>query len=166
MIWVYYGEQIGMTIKLVRYYEDYEVGEEFTTPGRTITESHLVAHAGNAGDIHELQMNVEYAKGTIFGQRAVHTPLVYSIMEGLITSHPELRSSETNICYYGVDKIRVPRPVFVGDTIRVRRTTLEKRPKSDIGGIVKFRDDVYNQRNEMVMTVETLEYVRKKAYRK
>ena len=152
-----------MGIKLVRYYGDYQVGEEFTTPGRTITESHLVVHAGNAGDIHELQMNVEYAKGTIFGQRAVHTPLVYSIMEGLITSHPELRSADTNICYYGADKMRVPKPVFVGDTINVRRTVMEKRPKSDIGGIVKFRDEVYNQRQEIVLVVETLEYVRKKS---
>lgn len=145
---------------MTKYFEDYQIGETFTSPGKTITEAHVIIHAGNSGDMHELQMNSEYAKNTIFGQRLVHAPLTYSIMEGLINTNPQLRAPEASICYYGLDRMRMPKPVFIGDTIRVERTVIEKKQKSNIGGIVKFKDIVINQRGEVVMTCESLEYVK------
>ena len=56
--------------------------------------------------------------------------------------------------------MRIPRPVFIGDTISVVRRVIDKREKSDIGGLVKFEDVVTNQRQEVVMVCETLIYVR------
>jgi len=147
-------------MKTAKYFEDYEIGESFESPGRTITETHLILHAGNTGDMHELQMNEEYASRTTFGKRLVHAPLTYSIMEGLINSNPLLRSA--NICYYGLDRMRMPNPVFIGDTIKVKRAVVEKRVKDQRGGIVKFVDEVINQRNEIVMICESLEYIRLK----
>ncbi len=143
-----------------KYFEDYQIGDAFPSPGRTITEAHVIIHAGNTGDMFDLQMNAEYARTTPFGQRVVHGPLVYSIMEGLINLIPGLRSTKTNICYYGLDKMRIPRPVFIGDTISVVRRVIDKREKSDIGGLVKFEDVITNQRQEVVMVCETLIYVR------
>jgi acyl dehydratase len=149
-----------MAVNLTRYWEDYEIGETFATIGRTLTEAHVVTHAGNTGDLHELQMNAEYARRTPFGQRLVHAPLVYAVMEGLINSHPELRSPETNICYYGLDRLRLPAPVFIGDTVSVTRTVMARWPKSAGGGIVKFRDEVRNQHGTLVLVCETLEYLK------
>lgn len=147
-------------MEFAKYFEDYKIGEKFKSPSRTITEAHVVIHGGNSGDMHELQMDAEYAKKTIFGQRLVHAPLTYSIMEGLINTNPELRAPDANICYYGLDKMRLPKPVFIGDTITVERTVIEKRRKSDIGGIIKFEDIVMNQSGETVMICESLEYVK------
>ncbi|MFB6311380.1 MAG: MaoC/PaaZ C-terminal domain-containing protein [Salinirussus sp.] len=140
------------------YYDDLTIGDTFETGGRTITETHLVTHAGNAGDMHELQMNADYAADTQFGERPVHAPLTFSMMEGLLTS--DFRSAESNICYYGLDSLRVPAPTFVGDTISVDREVIDKREK-DPGGIVTFRDEVTTTEGKTVLVCETLEYLRR-----
>lgn len=139
------------------YYDDLAIGDTFETRGRTITETHLVTHAGNTGDMNELQMNVEFAAETEFGQRPVHAPLTYSIMEGLLTS--DFRSEESNICYYGLDSMRIPHPTFVGDTVSVAREVIDKREKPP-GGIVTFHDTVKRTDGATVMVCETLEYLR------
>jgi 3-hydroxybutyryl-CoA dehydratase len=107
-------------------------------------------------------MSSEYARSTMFGQRVVHAPFVSSLMEGLINAHPELRSAVTNLCYYGLDRMRVTRPVFIGDTIRVRRTVAGRREKSEVGGIVEFEDCVYQQQGQLAMVCRTLEYIRRR----
>ncbi|MFC7155545.1 MaoC/PaaZ C-terminal domain-containing protein [Halomarina halobia] len=139
------------------YYDDLSVGDTFETRGRTVTETHLVTHAGTTGDMNELQMNVEFASETEFGQRPVHAPLTYSMMEGLITS--DFRHEDSNVCYYGLDSMRIPAPTFVGDTIRVYREVVDKREK-DPGGIVTFRDEVRTRDGRTVLVCETLEYIR------
>lgn len=141
----------------VHYYDDLSIGDTFETRGRTITESHLVTHGGNTGDMNELQMSSAFAKDTEFGQRVVHAPLTYSMMEGLITS--DFRSEKSNICYYGLDSMRIPNPTFIGDTITVEREVLDKRPK-DPGGIVTFQDEVLTEDRRSVLVCETLEYIR------
>lgn len=139
------------------YYDDLEVGDTFETRGRTITESHLVTHAGNTGDMNELQMNSTFATDTEFGERVVHAPLTYSMMEGLITS--DFRSEESNVCYYGLDSMRIPEPTYIGDTISVDREVLDKREK-DPGGIVTFEDVVSTTDDRTVLVCETLEFMR------
>ncbi|QCJ47103.1 MaoC/PaaZ C-terminal domain-containing protein [Haloprofundus sp. MHR1] len=141
----------------VRYYDDLSVGDTFETRGRTITETHLVTHAGNTGDMNELQMNAAYAADTEFGERPVHAPLTYSVMEGLITS--DFRNEASNVCYYGLNSMRIPAPTFVGDTVSVNREIVDKRDKSP-GGIVAFRDEVTTDDGRTVLVCETLEYIR------
>lgn len=147
---------------MAKYFEDYEIGETFCSQGRTLTEADVIQHARSTEDMHALQMDEAYARDTIFGQRIVHAPLTYSIMEGLINQDSRLRAPEASICYYGLDRMRMPNPVFIGDTVRVERTVVDKREKSEMGGIVKFEDRVINQRGELVMVCESLEYVKHK----
>lgn len=139
------------------YYDDLSVGDTFETRGRTITETHLVQHAGTTGDMNELQMNAEFAAGTEFGERVVHAPLTYAMMEGLITS--DFRHEASNVCYYGLDSMRIPEPTYVGDTISVHREVIDRREKSP-GGIVTFRDEVTTTDGRTVLVCETLEYMR------
>lgn len=142
---------------MAHYYDDLEIGDTFETRGRTITETHLVTHAGNTGDMNELQTNVEFAADSDFGERPVHAPLTYSMMEGLLTS--DFRSEASNICYYGLDSMRIPNPTFIGDTISVTREVIGKREKPP-GGIVTFRDEVTRTDGSTVLVCETLEYLR------
>lgn len=139
------------------YYDDLSVGDTFETRGRTITETHLVQHAGTTGDMNELQMNAEFAADTEFGERVVHAPLTYAMMEGLITS--DFRHEDSNVCYYGLDSMRIPGPTYVGDTISVDREVIDKREKAP-GGIVTFRDEVTTADGRTVLVCETLEYMR------
>ena len=139
------------------YYDDLSVGDTFETRGRTITETHLVQHAGTTGDMNELQMNAEFAADTEFGERVVHAPLTYAMMEGLITS--DFRHEDSNVCYYGLDSMRIPEPTHVGDTITVHREVIGKREKAP-GGIVTFRDEVTTADGRTVLVCETLEYIR------
>ena len=139
------------------YYDDLAVGDTFETRGRTITETHLVQHAGTTGDMNELQMNAEFAADTEFGERVVHAPLTYAMMEGLITS--DFRHEDSNVCYYGLDSMRIPEPTYVGDTISVEREVIDKRER-DPGGIVTFRDEVTTGDDRTVLVCETLEYMR------
>lgn len=139
------------------YYNELAVGNTFETRGRTITESHLVTHAGNTGDMNELQMNTEFAAETEFEGRPVHAPLTYSMMEGLITS--DFRDEASNICYYGLDSMRIPEATYIGDTITVHRTVTDKQDKEP-GGIVTFEDEVRRHNGDVVLVCETLEYIR------
>jgi len=139
------------------YYDDVSAGDTFGTRGRTITETHLVQHAGTTGDMNELQMNAEFAADTEFGERVVHAPLTYAMMEGLITS--DFRHEDSNVCYYGLDSMRIPEPTYVGDTISVERKVVDKRQREP-GGIITFRDEVTTADGRTVLVCETLEYMR------
>jgi acyl dehydratase len=139
------------------YYDELSVGDTFRTRGRTVTETHLVTHAGNTGDMNELQMNADFASDTEFDGRPVHAPLTYSMMEGLITS--DFRSEASNVCYYGLDSMRIPEATYIGDTISVRREVIDKRDREP-GGIVTFRDEVVTTDGTVVLVCETLEYIR------
>ena len=112
------------------YYDDLAVGDTFETRGRTVTETHLVQHAGTTGDMNELQMNAEFAADTEFGERVVHAPLTYAMMEGLITS--DFRHEDSNVCYYGLDSMRIPEPTYVGDTISGEVTVADARAMAAI----------------------------------
>ena len=66
------------------YWEEWEVGAEFESPARTVTEADIVAFAGLSGDYNPLHINEEYCKQTVFGGRIAHGPLVYAIAAGLL----------------------------------------------------------------------------------
>ena len=61
------------------YWEEWQIGQEFISPARTITEADIVMFAGLSGDYNPLHTNEEYCKQTQFGGRIAHGPLVYAI---------------------------------------------------------------------------------------
>jgi acyl dehydratase len=65
----------------------------------------------------------------------------------------------------GYDEVVMPKPVFVGDTLRVETTVLDKRPsKSRPGqGLVVFEHRTYNQRDELVCKCKRTALLRREA---
>ena len=55
-----------------QYFEDIQVGDEYLSPGRTITEADIVAFAGLSGDYNVLHTDAEFMKSSIFGERIAH----------------------------------------------------------------------------------------------
>jgi acyl dehydratase len=135
-----------------RYFEDYEIGEMRESGGRTITETDIVLHAGQTGDFYPHHMDVERCATQEFKQRIAHGTLIFSVAVGMTAGaiNPEAFS-------YGYDRLRFIKPVFIGDTIRVRVTIKEKREHKKPGfGVVSELLEVANQRGETVMACEHL----------
>lgn len=142
------------------YYEDFSDGREFESRGRTITEADIVAFAGLSGDFVELHTNEEYARQSMFGRRIAHGALIFSISTGLVTQLNLV--NETVLAFYGVDRLRFTRPVFIGDTVRVRKRVLERQDKGEGKGVVAFETTVLNQRNEPVIVYQDRLLLRKR----
>jgi len=131
------------------YWEEWEVGAEFESPARTVTEADIVAFAGLSGDFNPLHVNEEYCKQTQFGGRIAHGPLVYAIAAGLLFQLHLY--DETLIAFLGFESLKFTRPVKPGDTIRARIKVLEKRETSNPErGVMKRQLHVLNQRGEVV----------------
>lgn len=141
-----------------QFLEDYAVGATRETLGRTITETDIVLHAGQTGDFYPHHMDAEWCKTQDFKQRIAHGTLIFSVAVGMTAGviNPEAFS-------YGYDRLRFIKPVFIGDTIRVRVTIKEKREHKKPGhGVVSELVEVFNQKNETVLACEHLLLVRKK----
>ena len=136
-----------------KYWEDFHVGDRVTSMGLTVTEAHLVAWAGLTMDFYPLHMDQEYAAQTPFGERIAHGPLTFALGVGLMgmTGY----AKDAVIAWLGVDDMRLPAPVKIGDTIRLKAEIVELREtkKSD-QGYCRMRYDIVNQRDELVMTYD------------
>lgn len=142
-----------------QYYQDYTVGEQRQTHGRTITETDFVVHAGHSGDFFPHHLDAEFAKSTPFGQRIAHGTMTFTIGIGLTASviNPVAFT-------YGYERLRFPKPVFIGDTIFTRVTISNKEddPKRAHLGRVTEKVEVINQRGETVLACEHVLLVQKR----
>ncbi|MEM0088273.1 MAG: MaoC/PaaZ C-terminal domain-containing protein [Archaeoglobaceae archaeon] len=130
------------------YFEEFEIGKEFETAGRTITEADIVNFAGITGDWNQLHTDSEFAKNTIFGQRIAHGTLVFSIMTGLLVRLGFIE--KTILAFYGIDKLRFTNPVFIGDTIKAIAKVVEKEDKGAYG-LVTIESRVVKQSGDVVL---------------
>ncbi|HEX7003656.1 MAG TPA: MaoC family dehydratase [Trueperaceae bacterium] len=126
-----------------RFYEDFEVGDVYEHPlGRTISEADntwMTLLTVNSNPIH---FDHEYASHTEFGRPLVNSLLTLAVVTGLSVS--DISQNAVNL---GWDEVRLPQPVFHGDTIYARSEVLSKRlSKSRPSmGIVSFRTTGLNQ---------------------
>ena len=131
------------------YFEDFIVDSVSTSRTRTITETDIVNFAGLSGDFVELHMSESYAATGPFGQRIAHGALVFSISTGLTIQLGQI--TDTVIAFYGIDKLRFTRPVFIGDTIHVTKKVVSKEQKGPDRGVVTFETTVLNQHGDTVI---------------
>ena len=52
-----------------RYFDEIQAGEEYVSPGRTVTEADIVIFAGLSGDYNVLHTDAEFMKSSVFGER-------------------------------------------------------------------------------------------------
>jgi monoamine oxidase len=133
------------------YFEDYVVGAQRLTSARTITETDVVIHAGHSGDYFPHHVDAEFARSTPFGQRIAHGTMTFAIGVGLTATQINPAAFT-----YGYDRLRFPKPVFIGDTIHTRVTIKEKKDEPNRPGYGRVVEacEVLNQRDEVVMYCE------------
>jgi acyl dehydratase len=136
----------------VVYFEDIELGEQYTSPGRTVTEADIVIFAGLSGDYNVLHTDAEHMKASLFGERIAHGLLGLSIQQGLLDRVVPGQA----VGPLAAVKWKFKGPIKIGDTIRLRATVSAKREtdKPD-RGIVTVERTVLNQRDEVVQEGET-----------
>ena len=136
---------------VTQYFEDYVVGAQRVTSGRTITEADVVIHAGHTGDYFPHHVDAEFARHTQFGQRIAHGTMTFAIGIGLTATQINPVAFT-----YGYDKVRFPKPVFIGDTLHTRVTIKHKEvdPKRKGLGKVIEACEVLNQRDEVALYCE------------
>ena len=136
-----------------KFWEDFSVGDKVTSMAITVTEAHLVTWAGLTMDYYPLHMDKEYAAGTPFKERIAHGPLTFALAVGLMGTTGYAKDSV--IAWLGVTDMRIPAPVKIGDTIRLRAEITELREtKNPNQGLTVMRYEVVNQRDETVMTFD------------
>ncbi len=138
------------------YYEDYEIGEKRTTPGRTITEADIVNFAGLTGDWHPIHTDTTFAAESAFGERIAHGMLVLSIgMSLAFRLGPYEALPQSFIAFYGMESVRFTAPVVIGDTIHLETEIAQLEEKDASRGVVTTNNHVVNQNNETVCVFST-----------
>jgi acyl dehydratase len=141
-------------------FEDFAVGRQVVTPGRTVTEADVVAFAGLTGDYHPLHTDAQFAAGTQFGERIAHGLLGLGLAAGLLARVGVV--SPNILALLGVDDWRFLEPVRLGETVRARATVRAARPSRSRPdrGIVTIEieltrgDEVVAQRGRMTLLVQ------------
>ncbi len=127
-----------------RYYEEFEIGDVYEhRPGRTLTESDNTWFTLLTMNTHPLHFDKQYAKHSEFGQPLVVSTLTLAIVAGMSVSDV----SQKAIANLGWTDIKMPAPVFVGDTITAESEVLDKRESKSrpTQGIVTVATRAYKQ---------------------
>lgn len=134
-----------------KYFDDFQLGELLETHGRTVTEADVVNFAGLTGDINPIHMDEVYARSTPLGRRLPHGQLIFVLALGLAERVIAPLFHDSIIAFYGVDRLRFVKPVFIGDTIRLHRQVHGLEEKDASRGVLTFDDRVVNQDGELCL---------------
>ena len=145
-------------MEIPQYFEDYTVGTQRQTFGRTITEADIVIHAGHSGDFFPHHMDAEFCATQPFGARIAHGTMTFAIGIGLTATviNPHAMT-------YGYERLRFPKPVYAGDTIRTTVTISAKNddPKRPEFGKIIEATETKNQKGDTVMYCEHILLVKR-----
>ena len=146
-----------------RTFDELEIGDTLVTGTRTITLEDIEAFARLSGDTFYAHMDDEAARAHgVFTGRVAHGYFIVSAAAGLFVD-PALGPVLAN---YGLERLRFTKPVYPGDTIRVRLTVKQKTAKDTPvdgvpQGVVEWDVDVRNQHDESVALYSILTLVRR-----
>jgi acyl dehydratase len=132
------------------YYEEFEPGMVIEhTSRRTVTEADNILFCAMTLNLAPLHLDAEYSKNSIYGQRLVNSLFTLGLVTGISMQETTQGTTLGNL---GFEEVKFPKPVFHGDTIRVRTEILGKRESKSRtdSGIVFFRHLGINQRDEIV----------------
>lgn len=135
-----------------RTFEAWTVGDKIVHDlRRTVTETDNLLVTTLTHNPQPLHLDAEYAGATEFGRIVVNGIFTFGLMVGISVSETTLGTLIANL---GYDKVAMPKPVFVGDTLRGETEVVELRDSKSRpdAGIVIFSHRMLNQRDEVVCT--------------
>ena len=133
-----------------RYYDEWTIGDRIAHEiRRTVTETDNLLFSTMTHNPQPLHLDVEAARASEFGQILVNGTFTFALMVGLSVGDTTLGTLVANL---GYDRLVMPRPVFIGDTMRAESevTDLKESRSRPEAGIVTFTHRLHNQRDEIV----------------
>ncbi|THV12354.1 MaoC family dehydratase [Rhizobium rhizophilum] len=133
-----------------RYFDDWNLGDRISHEiHRTVTETDNLMFTLMTHNPQPLHLDVEAAKASEFSQILVNGTFTFSLMVGLSVGDTTLGTLIANL---GYDKLVMPKPVFIGDTMRAETEIVDLRESRSrpTAGIVTFQHELFNQRSELV----------------
>ena len=132
------------------WFDDLEVGQVFDHAiRRTVTETDNLLFTTMTHNPAQLHLDAEYMKDSDYGQVLVNSCFTLGLMVGISVGDTTLGTAVANL---GWDEVRFPKPLFVGDTVRIETEVLELRESKSrpSAGIVTFQHRAYNQHGDLV----------------
>ena len=136
-----------------RFFDEWQVGDAIAHPiTRTVTETDNLLLSTLTHNPQPLHLNAEAAGASEFGRILVNSCFTFSLVVGVSVGETTLGTLIANL---GFDEVRFPKPVFIGDTLRIEsEVTATRASKSRPGaGIVTWEHRAINQRDEAVCTM-------------
>lgn len=137
---------------MARFFDEWQLGDRIEHAlRRTVTETDNLLFTALTHNTQPLHLDAEAARASEFGQILVNGTYTFSLMIGITVADTTAGSLVANL---GYDKLTMPKPVFLGDTLRASSEVVELRPsRSRPGqGIVTWRHEMHNQRDDLVCT--------------
>lgn len=145
-----------------KYFDEWVIGDTLAHDiRRTVTETDNLLFTVMTHNPQPLHLDVEAAKASEFGQILVNGTFTFSLMVGLSVGDTTLGTLVANL---GYDKLVMPKPVFIGDTLRAESEVvgLKESKSRPNAGIVTFLHRAINQRDEIVCQCERSALIKKK----
>lgn len=133
-----------------RYFDQWQVGDRIRHEiHRTVTEADNLIFSTLTHNPQPLHLDAEFAAKSEFGRILVNGTFTFSLMVGLTVYDTTLGTLIANL---GYDKVRMPSPVFIGDTMRAETEVAELRESKSRpnAGIATFQHILMNQRTQIV----------------
>jgi acyl dehydratase len=146
-----------------RYFDEWAIGDRLEhQPHRTVTETDNLLISTLTHNPQPLHLDAEYAGATEFGRILVNGTFTFALMVGLSVGDTTLGTLVANL---GYDKVRMPKPVFVGDTLRAETEVIglkDSKSRPEVG-ITTFEHRLFNQRDELVCICERTAMLQRKS---
>lgn len=146
-----------------RWFEEWSVGDTLVHAiRRTVTETDNLLISTLTHNPQPLHIDAEYAAGTEFGKIVVNGTFTFALMVGLTVEDTTLGTLVANL---GYDKLRMPKPVFIGDTLHAETEIMELRASESRpnAGIVTFAHRAINQHGEVVCECLRMALIQRRA---
>lgn len=131
------------------YFEDLDVGQKFTSLGRTVTETDLTMFSMLSGDWNPIHSDIEFSRRTEAGQRLVHGVYGIALVTGLMDRAGWFADSA--VAMLSIDGWTFTRPIFIGDTLHCEMEISSLRLTSTgTTGVVGRTFRLFNQDDQVV----------------
>lgn len=133
-----------------KHFDEWSVGDVIKHDlRRTVTDTDNIMTTTLTHNPQPLHLDREYAEATEFGKVVVNGIYTFGLMVGVSVGDTTLGTLIANL---GYDKVVMPNPVFIGDTLRgeTEVTELRESKSRPTAGIVTFTHRMYNQRDQLV----------------
>ena len=146
-----------------RYFDEWQVADRVAhAVTRTVTETDNLLISTLTHNPQPMHLDAEVARQSEFGQILVNSCLTFSLVVGVSVADTTLGTLVANL---GFDEVRLPKPVFIGDTLSFESEVVslrESKSRPD-AGIVTWEHRASNQRGETVCTMKRSALIRKSA---